>query len=239
MSVRYGARQVGFSTPAPGNTKRRHESPKRGDAQSAIMRASGGCLDFNLQCVIIQHPSKVFVPVGAHWDSLKKNGITHTNIDGKLRKITRAEYRKYKTIQAWVDGHGKNVRAINSLHKKGRRRGAANDYVMTWEQAIKFADRCDTVLTPELKDLAFTLTGVAKGMADACRKLDYPLWPMTLLKMKKAAEKCAAFRSQGYQFCLIFGKFRSQARGPNKIAKWPHKPTQIWGPRSAKQWLRS
>lgn len=240
MSVRYGARHVGFETPAPRFTKRRHETPAKGDTQSAIIRASGGCLDFNLQAIKFKTGIQ---PVGAHWAKIGQNGFTHYAQDGKLHKLTRRQKRM--TIQTWVDNHGGTVKALNMLRKRGGRRTgkrrirAINDYPMTWKQAVKFADRCDTVLTPELKSIKFALEAVAKDMATVCATYNYPLWPMTLLKMKKAREKCAAFVSQGYEFALIFGKFRSQARGTNKIKGWEHKPTVIWGPASARAWLRS
>lgn len=236
MSVRYGARTVGFHTPAPHVTRRRHETPAAGDTQSAIMRASGGCLDYNLQIIVFKTG---LTPVGMHWPKVGQNGFTHCHLKGHQRPLTRAEKRL--TVQAWVDRHGGDVRALNSLRKKGggRKRKAINDYPMTWAQAVRFADRCDTVLTPELKSRRFALEAVAKGMGAVCKKYDYPLWPMTLLKMVMAKEKCAAFRKQGYEFALIFGKFRSMARGTNKIKSWVYKPTEIWGPASARAWLRS
>jgi hypothetical protein len=204
------------------------------------MRASGGCLDFNLQVIRFKGGEQ---PVGAHWASLKKNGITHCKLPGqKLRPITRAEYRKYPTLQRWVNGHGHDVHALNTLRKRGGGRfgksTAINDYPMTWDQAVRFADRCDTVLTPELKSPRFAVRTVVAAMAAVCRKYDYPLWPMTLLSMDGAQAKVAAFVSQKLQCALIFGTDRWMAKGTNKIKGWTYKPTVIWGPASARAWLR-
>jgi hypothetical protein len=240
VSVRYGAKQVGYRTPAPQVTKRRHETPAKGDCQSAIMRASGGCLDFNLQLIRFKTGTQ---PVGAHWADLKKDGFTHCHLPGqKLRRITRAEYKKYPTLQKWVTGHGGEVRALNALKKRGGGRfgksKAINDYPMTWVQAVRFADRCDTVLTPELKSPGFAKKTVAATMAQVCRTLDYPLWPMTLLSMAGAEQKVAAFVSQKLQCALIFGTDRWMAKGRNRVKGWRYKPTVIWGPASARAWLR-
>jgi len=235
MSVRYGARNVGYRTPAPKYTKRRHETAVAGDTQSAIIRANGGCLDFNVRLIKFETGTH---PVGAHNTGVGQNGYTHCQLHGhRMRQLTRAERRL--TLQQWVDRHGKNVTALNALRKRGAlsRSHPINDYAMTWRQAVKFADRCDTVLCPELKDRRFTQRAMARYMASVCKELDYPLWPMALLSMWKPAEKCAAFVGQGYEFALIFGKSRYLAYGRNKIKGWRYKPTVIWGPRSARAWL--
>lgn len=248
MAIRFRAKTVGYGTPAPFAIHRRHESPKTGDTQSAIIRASGDGLDINQQSIHFKALNQR-LPCSGHWAKLKQNGITHCKLPGqKLRRITRAEYRKYPTMQAWVDGHGGDVAALNSLRKRGGRRTkignkrvrAINDYPMTWEQQVKFANRTDTALTPELKSPQFaTVENLADYMKRICQKYDYPLWPMALLKMKFCQQKCAEFREQGDQFALIFGKFTSMARGENKIKDWKYKPTRIWGPASARRWLRS
>lgn len=240
MSVKYHGRRVGFGTPAPQVTRRRHETPYAGDTQSAIIRASGGCLDVNLGLIKFKgRPLKV--PVTGHWPQVGRNGFTHWKPGPKqpLKKLTAAQ--KKMTMQAWVDHHGGTIHALNMLRKRGggKRKRPINDYPLTWGQAVAFADRCNTVLTPEVKDTEFANRLIAKSMAEVCGKHDYPLWPMALLKMRKCKEKCEAFTIQNLEFALIFGKFRAMARGTNKIKGWEHKPTVIWGPASARQWLKS
>jgi len=235
MSVRYGARNVGFGAPAPKYTKRHHETPSAGDTQSAIINANGGCLDFNVRVIQFRTGLQIY---GAHNTGVGQNGYTHCKLPGKsLRPLTRSEKRL--SMQAWVDRHGRNIEALNSLRKRGGgpRSKPINDYPLTWGQAVRFADRCDTVLCPELKDRRFTQRAMASEMARVCKALDYPLWPMALLSMWKPDQKCAAFVGQDYEFALIFGKQLYLAYGRNKIAGWKHKPTVIWGPKAARAWL--
>lgn len=246
MAIRLHGKTIGYGTPAPFAIRRRHESPKTGDTQSAIIRASGGALDINQQNIYFSALKKTLSCSG-HWETLKKNGITHCKIGNHpLRRITRAEYKKYPTMQTWVNGHGGDVEALNQLRKRGGRRTkigkkrvrAINDYPMTWWQQVKFAERCDTALTPEMKDWS-KIQEVADYMKWVCKHFNYPLWPMALLKMKFCEQKCAAFRENHDQFALIFGKFTFMARGANKIKNWKYKPTRIWGPASARHWLHS
>lgn len=246
MSVRYRGNLVGFDATMPTSTSRRHESPAKGDTQSAIEAAMGGCLDINEQVIWLRfkvggHWVRLAIPVSGHWGTLGRDGYTHT-FKGRqrgARKLTRAEKRL--SYQQWVDRYDGTTADLNAVCKRGwgRRRGHW-DHPMTWWQQVTHANRVGTILTPELKSQAFaTNPAVAAHMVEVCRRFDYPLWTMALLNMKRAAGKCAQIRRAGGQFALIFGRFRHLARGSSKVAGWPVKPTRIWGPKSARQWLRS
>lgn len=233
MPVRYRGRLVGFDTPAPASTRRRHETPTRGDSQSAIIRASGGCLDFNMTALTFNtHTGRHYLPVAGHWPNVGQNGWTHTNIGGGIRPLTKAE--KHMSLQSWVNSHGGNIHALNSLLKHAGRHEW--DYAMTWGQAVPFAADHNTILTPELKSQAFRFFTLAKHMASVCREHDYPFWAMALVNMKYAREKCAAVVAAGGSFALIYGHNRRLALKPPAGWPWTPKPTRNWGPVWARRW---
>lgn len=236
--MRSGTRELHFATPMPGGTQRRHETPKAGDSKAAIRRtqhmAAGPdhvkCLDFNMQVILLVVAGiKRWVAIGAHWPTIGQNGYDRCVINGHVRKLTRAEKRM--TIQAWVTRHGGGIEALHMLRRPN------GDHILTWDEAVPYAKAHGVVLTPELKSRKFATPAVAKAFVDVCRKHDYPCWTMALLKMKEARGKCSAIVTAGGQFAIIFGNFRSMARGKSKIANWTVAPTQIWGPGSAKRWL--
>lgn len=242
MPVAYHGNRVGFDAVMPRSTRRRHESPKYGDAQSAIARARGGCLDINLQTVLVDlgDGRRRHMPVTGHWGRLGSDGWTHTTLGRQrgLRRLTRAEKRL--TYQQWVNRHGRGLRALQSLRKPGRRGSAPTDSCLTWNQAVAHAERVGTVLTPELKSRRFaTHSYISEHMVAVCRKHDHPLWAMALLNMWRPQDKCRRMIGAGGQFALIFGRARHLARGSSKIRSWPVQPTRIWGPKSARQWLRA
>lgn len=235
MTVFYKGKHRGFDSPMPFATRRKHSSPRAGDCKAAIKRAQHGCMDGNLQVVFLWVAGRLTaVPYLGHWTRLGMNGITHTDISGTRRKLTLRERRL--TYQQWCNRHGRDLEALNSLMK---RVGGQWNRVLTWDQAVEYADEVNTIITPELKSRAFAKIAVAAKVVDVCRKYDYPCWTMALLKMKLCRQKCAAIRFNGGQFAIIFGKFRRMARGANKTAKWTTKPNEIWGPKSARQWLRA
>lgn len=234
-------RVVGFTTPPFANTQRRHLKTTIGDAEAAIRstaRVPAGpdhvkCLDFNVQVITIwEDGKKRYIVVGGHWARFWLNGFRiYKGKDGHFHPIPAKQ--RHWTMQQWVNHYGGNMAALKMLHRKN------GDQVLTWGEAVWIADSVDVVLCPELKTPAFRYRDVCEQMVWACEKFNYPLWSMALLKMRFAREKCAAMISAGGHFSLIFGKFRSQARGTNKVAGWKVKPNEIWGPKSARQWLRS
>lgn len=238
MSVRLGGKQVGYGSPAPLNPTRRHEPPKYGDAQDALRRSKGRCLDLNLQLVeFATSRGRRYLPVAAHWAKVGQNGYTHVWEDKKLRTLTRNERRM--TLQLWVDRHGGTVRALNALRKRGRKGGPITNYPMTWAQLVPYAAKVGAVMTPELKHPRFSYHYVAAHMDSVCKANDYPLWPMTLLWMSNARGKCNAFRARGLHFAIIFGNRKHLAYGRNPLTSWraDRRPTRIWGPPAARSWL--
>jgi hypothetical protein len=236
MSVKFHGRAVGFSTPPPRATTRAHRSPKTGDCKNAIIAAGGGCMDGNVNVVYLWVIGKMTaVPFLGHWTRFRMNGFTHyKGKDGIIRPIPKKQL--HWTYQQWCNHHGRDIASLNMLVK---RVGGRWQQALTWEQAVEIAIEHNTVITPELKAQAFKLPQVAAKIVDVCRAHDYPCWAMALLKMKFCRQKCAAVIGQGGHFSIIFGKFRKMARGTNKIRTWVIKPSQIWGPASARQWLRA
>lgn len=239
--MRSGTRTLHWDTPPPGATQRLHLSPKVGDSRHGILLAAHHpagadhvmALDFNMQTVVLTFPggSRRLVAIGAHWPKVGQNGYDrYKDKAGRVHKLTAAQKRL--TIQQWVDHHGGTHHALQMLRRRN------GDQFLTWEEAVRFASKHGVVLTPELKSRAFANRLLASEMVSTCKKYDYPLWSMALLSMKDAQGKAAAIIGAGGHFSLIFGRFTSQARGTNKIARWSVKPSQIWGPATAKRWIR-
>ena len=190
-------------------------------------------LDFDVQAVqVVEGGKHVWRVIGSHWGKLGKDGyVRWVDANGKTHALTRAQKRM--TFQRWINMHGGRASAVKMLRKRN------GDTVLYWEEAVSYARAKGVVLCPELKSRAFALyDGPAQYMAWVCKRYDYPLWSMALLSMWGPNLKCARMRKAGGQFALIFGRFRLSARGKNKIAGWSVKPNQIWGPASAKAWLR-
>jgi hypothetical protein len=229
-----------FTDHMPENTQRNHPAYKRANSYAAIRATARKplgpdhvrCLDWDMQTIVVTIGGRrVTIPISGHWKTLGANGYTRWNDGHRTRRLTRAQKRM--TTQAWVDRHGGTIAA---LHQPRRANG---DRYLTWEESVTYAKSHGVILTPELKSLAFALPDVAQAMVAVCKKHDYPLWAMALLRMKNCRGKCEAIVGAGGQFAVIFGRFRSMAaRRPADWANWRHKPTKIWGPARAKAWLR-
>jgi len=193
-------------------------------------------MDGNINIVYLWVDGRLIaVPFLGHWTRFRMNGYTHyRDAHGVVRKIPKRQLGW--TYQQWCNHHGRDIAALNMLVKKVRGKW---EKALTWEQAVVIAKSHNTIITPELKAQAFKKPSVAARLVDVCRQHDYPCWAMALLKMKFCREKCAAVVNAGGHFSIIFGKFRRMARGTNKIARWTIKPSRIWGPASARQWLRA
>jgi len=239
--MRSGSRVLDWDTPMPAATGRLHLSTKVGDSYHGIRlcanRPAGAdklkALDWNMQTVVVMVPGRGLqvVPMSGHWPQLGKNGYKRCRQrTGGVRRLTRAERRM--TYQEWVDKHDRSLDALKAVRRRN------GDRPLTWGEAVQYAVVHGVVLIPELKSRAFARVDVAEGMRWACEKFDHPFWAMALLNMWGASRKCAAVRAAGGQFALIFGRFRRLARGTNKVKGWSSKPTQIWGPRTAKWWIR-
>ncbi len=246
-----------FNTPMPGSTQRAHFTPARGDCHAAIMavgrKALGSdkikALDANLQAIKVKLKGIwVWRVVLGHWGVLGRDGYTHW-VDSKGKhhalvtpRMARKARRSGKKLtvqttmsyQQWINDHGGSEESLHLLRKRN------GNTVLTWEAAVTIAKRNGVVLCGELKSRAFATTAaLAEYMVAVCRRLDYPCWVMSLLSMWNAQGKCQMFRTAGADFALIFGRFRNQAKGANKIVHWTNKPDQIWGPASARQWLKA
>lgn len=238
MTVRFHGNVIGCDATMPQRTKRRHESAKYGDTEAAIARSSGQCLDFNQVTVVFNlADGRRRLAVSGHWGVLGRDGYTHTTVGPQrgLRPLTKAERRM--SYQAWTDRHGGTAAALQTLRKRGRRRGPLDQKPLTWAQAVRIATRENTVLIPELKSIWFQLRQVADYMVSVCASQNYPLWPMTLIWMRKAEEKVDAFREAGSQIAVIFGNRRRLAFGRNLVARWDREPTRVWGPGPAARWV--
>lgn len=193
-------------------------------------------MDGNVQVVYLWVVGALMaVPYLGHWTRFRMNGFTHwMDKAGHVHPIPKKQL--HWTYQQWCNAHGRDIASLNMLVKKV---SGVWQHALTWDQAVVIALEHHTVITPELKSQAFGKHPAARALVEVCKKHDYPCWAMALLKMKFCRQKCAAVRFYGGGFSIIFGKFRRMARGTNKIAKWTTKPNQIWGPASARQWLRS
>lgn len=244
--MKSGRTTLGFATPPFRNTQRLHLPTTKGDSAAGIRacqhKPAGPdhvkCLDYNTSVVKYRNAQgeTKYIIHGAHWSRFRMNGYTlWRDKQGHYHKIKGKQ--RFWTYQQWVDHYkGAAGGPTQALHMLYRPNG---DPVQTWVEAVGYAKRCGVVLTPELKSVLFALNVVAEQFVNVCKTRDYPCWPMALLKMRRAKEKCHAIIKAGGYFALIFGKFRSQARGENKVRDWPTKPTVIWGPKTARQWLRS
>jgi hypothetical protein len=232
-------RVLTFATPPPEYTNRAHFLPSVGDGKSSIRRTAAKkagadkvkCEDANVMGVRVRNRKTgkwYWIVILGHWSRPWLNGYRRVRMgNGEVRGFSRT-----MTYQQWINKNDGDVRCLKRLMRRN------GDRVLTWDQAVAYASKMGVVLTPELKSRAFaTIKDLAEHMVFVCKRHNYPLWSMALLKMRDAAGKCELMINAGGHFALIFGKFRSQARGTNKIAGWPVPPTVVWGPVSAKRWL--
>lgn len=242
--MKSGNRTLTFDTPPPQHVTRFHPPYRKANSKWAI-RATGNqrvggdgvkAMDFDTRTVMLKLESggSDHVAIGAHGGTIGKDGWTHyINERGVRVKLTFRQRRM--SYQAFINWRGGDRKALHSL----RRAKVPGDHPITHYEAMQYAEGEGVVLTPELKSLNFAAPAVADRLVNNCRKRDYPCWTMALLSMKEADGKCEAIIEAGGHFSLIFGKFRHLARGKNKIASWGVKPTRIWGPITARQWLRA
>lgn len=249
MSV-HTARGVLTFASHPVQTQRAHYSTKTGDSEWSIRhtghKASGSdrvkAQDFNTGLIRLWFtPSlakalgipfdrrrRILVSIGSHWPDLFKNGWRY---DEGAPGGSRTKINKNTTIQHWVDAHGGTYEALKRLERKN------GDKILLFVEAIRIAKEVGVVLTPEAKSQGYRFKSGMATLVEPCRRENYPCWIMALLSMKYAQSKCYWAEELGGHFALIFGRFRRQARGANKVKHWKRKPSIIWGPSSARKWI--
>jgi hypothetical protein len=238
MTFKSGQKKVGFKSKMPARTQRNHPHYKVSNSKAAIRatgRLKGGadglkCMDFDMRCIFMDVAGKrTGVAIGAHNDSLNKEGWTHYKKGNRIIPIPKSQ--RNMTIQKWVDTHGRNKAGLQLLRRTN------GDYPLTHWDAMDYAKEKGVVLCPELKSIAFAIPAVARRVVFQCRRADYPCWTMRLVWMSHAEEVCQAVINEGGQHAIIFGNKGHLANGPNLIKDWDPKPTRVWGPPAAVKWL--